>query len=478
MNVTIDSDTLARAALTCCIDGADAIMYATIKGIGSASDVLQLIIASRPQASEAAATAASKTLERGFIDGLIRWGRQPNTRSLDAFRTTLAGWHRRLERLPSLHIESLTEWLTAEGTQWIIGPNSPYWPHQLDDLSIRRDWAAPLCLWGIGDPGALVSCPAPIAVVGSRGVNEYGRVLARHIGERAAADGHLVVSGGAMGADAAAHWGALAAMESAADSNYVGRTVAVFAGGLNHVGPQCNQLLFDRIVALRGALISELCPNTIPEARRFLLRNRIIAALGAQVIVTQARLRSGALNTAGWAAELGREVYAAPGDAGTPHNAGCNKLIRDHQAILLMSADDTREICHQAHHPITTTGNDTENCQQSQNAPSQEDISAISSPQQALVTTEDDGYRTLATAIRRCRAQRLRADIETVTSCMDGAPSMSDIFALLGRLELEGLITINNGVISLTSPASPQHAATSPVSSSRLPLPEEPSKAD
>ena len=466
MNVTIDSDTLARAALTCCIDGADAIMYATIKGIGSASDVLQRIIASRPQASEAAATAASKTLERGFIDGLIRWGRQPNARSMDAFRTTLAGWHRRLEQLPSLHIESLTEWLTVEGTQWIIGPNSPYWPHQLDDLSIRRDWAAPLCLWGIGDPGALVSCPAPIAVVGSRGVNEYGRVLARHIGERAAADGHLVVSGGAMGADAAAHWGALAAMESAADPNVVGRTVAVFAGGLNHVGPQCNQLLFDRIVALRGALISELCPNTIPEARRFLLRNRIIAALGAQVIVTQARLRSGALNTAGWAAELGREVYAAPGDAGTPHNAGCNKLIRDHQAILLMSADDTREICHQAHHPVTVIGNDTENCQQSQNAPSQEDISAISSLQQALVTPEDDGYRTLATAIRRCRAQRLRADIETVTSCMDGAPSMSDIFALLGRLELEGLITINNGVISLTSPANPQHAATSPVSNS------------
>ena len=463
MDIAIDSDALARAALTCCIDGADAIMYATIKGVGSASDVLQLIIESRPQVSEAAATAANKTLERGFIDGLIRWGRQPNARSMNAFHTTLAGWHRRLGRLPSLHIESLTGWLTAEGTQWIIGPNSPYWPHQLDDLSIRRDWAAPLCLWGIGDPGALVSCPAPIAVVGSRGVNEYGRVLARHIGERAAADGHLVVSGGAMGADAAAHWGALAAMESAADPNFVGRTVAVFAGGLNHVGPQCNQLLFDRIVALRGALISELCPNTIPEARRFLLRNRIIAALGAQVIVTQARLRSGALNTAGWAAELGREVYAAPGDAGTPHNAGCNKLIRDHQAILLMSADDTRDICHQAHHPVIAVSSDAGSHQQSQDVQSQEKVSAPSSQQQALVATEDDGYRTLAAAIRRCRAKRLRADVETVASCMDGAPSMPDVFALLGRLELEGLIAINNGVISLTNT---QYDTASPASRS------------
>lgn len=124
-----------------------------------------------------------------------------------------------------------------------------------------------------------------------------------------------------MGTDAAAHWGALNALHGRMPAN-VGRTVAVFAGGLNHIGPMRNRTLFERIEAQGGALISELCPGTIPEARRFLLRNRIIAAMSSTLIVTQARLRSGALNTAGWACELLREVYAVPGDINQPCNAG------------------------------------------------------------------------------------------------------------------------------------------------------------
>ena len=106
-----------------------------------------------------------------------------------------------------------------------------------------------------------------------------------------------------MGTDAAAHWGALNALHGR-KPGCVGRTVAVFAGGLNHMGPARNRTLFERIESQGGALISELCPGTIPEARRFLLRNRIIAALSSTLVVAQARLRSGALNTAGWACEL------------------------------------------------------------------------------------------------------------------------------------------------------------------------------
>ena len=82
----------------------------------------------------------------------------------------------------------------------------------------------------VSEPPALTSCPSPVAVVGSRGVTDYGRTVAREVALRAAADGHLIVSGGAMGADAAAHWGALDALRQRG-LDAAGRTVAVFAGG-------------------------------------------------------------------------------------------------------------------------------------------------------------------------------------------------------------------------------------------------------
>lgn len=213
----------------------------------------------------------------------------------------------------------------------IIAPHHPCWPSQLNDLSLRTDWASPLCLWGKGDPKALVSCPEPVGIVGSRGVSDYGRQSAHELALRMARAGHLVVSGGALGTDAAAHWGAVKAMDEMSAA-LAGRTVAVFAGGLNHIGPKSNQNLFEQIESHSGALISELCPGTVPEARRFLLRNRLIAALSSTLIVAQARARSGALNTAGWANELNRNLFAVPGDITMPHNTGCNRLIQDGRA--------------------------------------------------------------------------------------------------------------------------------------------------
>ena len=336
MMVTIDDETLARAVLTFCLDSADAMMYALVKGTGSAASALQLIADSGPGNHENVTAAACTSLDAAFINGVTRWGRTINARGMASFHGSLVSWQQRLASLPSKDPDALRDWFTADGTQWIIAPHHPCWPSQLNDLSLRTDWASPLCLWGKGDPKALVSCPEPVGIVGSRGVSDYGRQSAHELALRMARAGHLVVSGGALGTDAAAHWGAVKAMDEMSAA-LAGRTVAVFAGGLNHIGPKSNQNLFEQIESHSGALISELCPGTVPEARRFLLRNRLIAALSSTLIVAQARARSGALNTAGWANELNRNLFAVPGDITMPHNTGCNRLIQDGRATIVCS---------------------------------------------------------------------------------------------------------------------------------------------
>lgn len=451
-----DAHTLARAALTFCLDGADALMFATLKGAGDAQRVLQLLIDSRPHAPRPMATLAARTLDEVFAVGIARWGRTLTPQGMGAFHASVDGWHRRLDLLPTFDIASLSDWFTDGGAQWIIAPHSPFWPAQLADLSVRKDWAAPLCLWGLGDPAALVSCPHPVAVVGSRGVNDYGRAAARDVGLHAAQAGHLVVSGGAMGADAAAHWGVLAAADGAADPDAVGRTVAVFAGGLNHIGPQRNRALFERIVDHGGALVSELCPGTIPEGRRFLLRNRIIAAMASTVVVTQARARSGALNTANWAGELGREVYAVPGHIDTPHHAGCNKLIHDQRATLLTTTGDIGGICHAPHRPLRP-----DETTAPAGGPDPDPIDGHNHSHQPTDTKDDnhdhgtgtapltDEQRLVHTAIRRCRREHITASAEAVAAHMDGGRSLPDVIALLGEMELAGLIAIADGAIAI-----------------------------
>ncbi|NMN01464.1 DNA-processing protein DprA [Bifidobacterium panos] len=432
----LSTEALARATLTFCLDGADALMYAALKGAGSAQEVLELIIASRPDAS--GQTEALHRLDQVFATGLSRWGRKPTAQALAAFHRSLDGWHARLAQLPSLNWQQLGDWFTMDGAQWIVGPDSALWPRQLMDLSTRKDWAPPLCLWGIGDAEALTCCDNPVAVVGSRGVNDYGRGVAREVAACAACDGHLVVSGGALGTDAAAHWGALSATQHRG-LEASGRTVAVFAGGLNHIGPPSNLRLFDQITANGGALISELCPSTIPEPRRFLIRNRIIAALASTVVIAQARLRSGALNTAGWANELGRTVVAAPGDITMPHNAGCNRLISRAEALILTSPPDIREFCHAPHPPL---GSDGFNDKETDGPPAGDDHLT-------------DSQRTLIDTIRLCHRRHLTATPDALLSCMmrqanASKPTIAQIMADLGTLEVQGLVEYN-GAANLTT---------------------------
>ena len=343
----VESDWLARTVLTLAADGPDAFMIACLLGSDQAADLCRNLIelrAPNQAGTDSHHDAARTRLDERFLKGTARWGRQTSPEDLTRFHKISNSWRRRLTPLLAMDTDQVRTMMTGGGRFWVMTPSDPCWPGQVDDLARRSDWAPPLCLWGQGNPETLICCDRPLAVVGSRTCDEYGRSTAHQLARKAAGEGHLVVSGGAMGTDAAAHWGALAAGG--------GRTVAVFAGGLLHMGPKRNSRLFENIEADGGALISELPPGTIPEARRFLLRNRIIAALASDIVVAQARHRSGALNTANWGVELGRRVLAAPGRIDQPENTGCNRLINEGKAELLLSASDIRDICHPAHGPV------------------------------------------------------------------------------------------------------------------------------
>lgn len=343
----VESDWLARTVLTLAADGPDAFMIACLLGSDRAADLCRNLIelrAPNQAGTDSHHDAARTRLDERFLKGTARWGRQTSPEDLTRFHKISNSWRRRLTPLLAMDTDQVRTMMTGGGRFWVMTPSNPCWPGQVDDLARRSDWAPPLCLWGQGNPETLICCDRPLAVVGSRTCDEYGRSTAHQLARKAAGEGHLVVSGGAMGTDAAAHWGALAAGG--------GRTVAVFAGGLLHMGPKRNSRLFENIEADGGALISELPPGTIPEARRFLLRNRIIAALASDIVVAQARHRSGALNTANWGVELGRRVLAAPGRIDQPENTGCNRLIHEGKAELLLSASDIRDICHPAHGPV------------------------------------------------------------------------------------------------------------------------------
>ena len=439
-------DTVCRAALTACLDGADALMVALLKGLPDAPAVWRLIVDARPCGDATAASRARRALDDAFCAGLVAWGRRPTTRHLDAFHAALERWHGRLGRLPSLDPAACMPYFgLGRGHRRLVGPADPCWPSGLDDLMIRREWAPPLCLWVEGEPAALVSCPAPLAVVGSRGVNDYGARVARTVASRAALQGHLVVSGGAMGADAAAHWGALDALARADDPDAVGRTVAVFAGGLDHAGPQCNRELFTRILDSGGALVSELPSYVVPEARRFLLRNRIIAALAATIVVAQARLRSGALNTAGWAAELNREVYAVPGDITTPGNAGCNRLIADGKAMLLTSADTLDGVCHPAHPPAKPGSGSDDGTVATDRTDDRERRDDVPDEDDGALST--DAFRPVFDAIRRCRRERVPANAGAIARRVEGM-GLADVLGMLGEMEMAGAIVVHDGVVA------------------------------
>ncbi len=177
----------------------------------------------------------------------------------------------------------------------------------------------PVGLWLRGAPRLDAFTARAVALVGSRASSAYGEHVAAELAFRLAERGWTVVSGGAYGIDGAAHRAALAAG---------GPTLAVLANGVDRPYPAGHDALFARI-AEAGLLISEWPPGTAPYGHRFLVRNRLVAALSLGVVVVEAAARSGALATARRALGLGRQVMAVPGPVTSAMSVGCHELLRE-----------------------------------------------------------------------------------------------------------------------------------------------------
>ena len=197
---------------------------------------------------------------------------------------------------------------------------------------LRRLSDAPPCLYVLGTVEE--TDERAIAVVGTRKPSDYGRRVAYRIASELAASGFTVVSGLAEGIDTAAHKGAL-------DSG--GRTFAVLGCGLDVIYPRSNKELARRI-ADNGALLTEFPLGTKPQAWHFPQRNRIISGMSLAVVIVEAPLNSGALITADWAAEQGREVFVVPGPVDQPSFEGNHRLLREGARVFTSVADMLDEL--------------------------------------------------------------------------------------------------------------------------------------
>jgi DNA processing protein len=216
----------------------------------------------------------------------------------------------------------------------LVTPDDPEWPawrlmsfSRLDPAG-ERDDVEPLALWVRGTAELAELTDHAVAVVGSRAMSAYGGHLTARIAGDLAAQGVTVVSGAAYGVDGAAHRAALAAG---------GRTLAVLATGVDRPYPTGHARLLCHI-AERGLVVSEYPPGTTAAKHRFLVRNRLVAALSEAVLVVEAGARSGARNTASWARRLGRPALAVPGSALSAMSVGCHAMIRDGEARLVTTA--------------------------------------------------------------------------------------------------------------------------------------------
>ena len=299
------TDSLARAALAHLAEPGDAALGALLR-ICEPAEILAAIKAGMlprigPECCDTSASRAA--LERAF-------GR----------------WRTRLPGLPDE--ESIAA--ACGGGVRLVCPGDAEWPGALDQLGPSR----PYLLWLRGNASLRFACSRSVSMVGSRAATGYGEHVAGKIAAELGERGWAIVSGGAYGIDAAAHRGALA-VEAV--------TIAVLACGVDYPYPAGHADLFSAIAA-QGAVVSEWPPGRRPARMRFLVRNRVIAALGCGTVIVEAGERSGALNTARHAADLGKPLMAVPGPVTSAQSAGCHRIIREWAASCVTGAADIIEL--------------------------------------------------------------------------------------------------------------------------------------
>lgn len=239
-----------------------------------------------------------------------------------------ARWEGLVARARRAEPERDLELARAAGARF-VRPGDAEWPRQLDDLGDAR----PLGLWVRGRPNLRMWALRSVAVVGARACTEYGAHAAATLASDLAERGWVVVSGGAYGIDGAAHRGALATH---------GATVAVLACGVDQPYPRGHAALIARI-AEQGLVVGELPPGDHPTPSRFILRNRVIAALTRGTVVVEAACRSGSLATARAAQRLGRFTMGVPGPVTSALSAGVHELLRG-EATLVTDAAEVIEL--------------------------------------------------------------------------------------------------------------------------------------
>lgn len=254
----------------------------------------------------------------------------------EALRRKVPGMERWSTRLAEVEPERDLERAAASGARFVI-PGDDEWPEQVEVLAdagqLSRRGGVPFGLWVRGPANLRQVLERSVAMVGARACSTYGEHVAAELSAGLAETGYTIVSGGAFGIDAAAHRGALAGS---------GVTVAVLACGVDVSYPKTNSALFNRIVA-EGLVMSELPPGCSPTRLRFLSRNRLIAAATLGTVVIEAAVRSGALNSAGWADQCGRAVLAVPGPITSRMSEGAHVLIRERDAVLVTNVADIVE---------------------------------------------------------------------------------------------------------------------------------------
>lgn len=266
-------------------------------------------------------------------------------------------------------------------------------------------------LWSLGDLEGL-RLPT-VAVVGTRAAAAYGRGLAHRFALELGRAGCCILSGLALGIDAAAHEGALAAGAP---------TVGVLGGGHARFFPRRNRQLAERMLGAGGAVLSPFPPEhpTIPH--QFLQRNGVVASLADAVLVIEAPARSGALNTASWAAGH-VPVLAVPGDVDRPQVAGCHALIRDGATLVRDAADVLAEL-------------------------------GIAAPPNARVTRKRARAAERNDPLERAIVRELHAGERAIDELVERIePQAARVLAALAMLELDGLVERRDGTRYALKPA-------------------------